>query len=149
MKQRLKEIMQKYSGKSNAVSAYTLNQELGLPVSSSLPAVRKLVRELITDGICIGSCNKGFYLITNHAEVVEAINVLRKRRDALNKRIMELTSNEFHLDLRGIALAELKQERYIGAVKAVYDASGMGLKEAKQFVDNLRTEMPVTSIHND
>ena len=98
MKQAIKEIMVKHVGRDNPIGVKDLRVVLGSEtgIYTSDPVVRKTIRELIDDGVCIGSCNQGFYMITSHTEAIMAIDNLTKRRDSLNRRIASLVENKFH-----------------------------------------------------
>ncbi|MCK5612156.1 hypothetical protein KAR91_60350, partial [Candidatus Pacearchaeota archaeon] len=84
MKQAIKEIMAKHVGRDNPIGVSRIMMQLyykGTYTSDS--AIRKTVRELIDDGVCIGSNNRGFFMITSHTEAILAIDNLTKRRDSL------------------------------------------------------------------
>ena len=97
MKEEVKKLLQKRVGKENSITVKKICEKLRwcCEFGDDRSMVRKIVRSLIDEGMPIGSGNTGFYMITTHGEVVEAIDNLRKRRDSINDRIMSLTRNPF------------------------------------------------------
>jgi len=55
--------------------------------NDSYPMTRKLIRELINEGHCIGSNRDGYYLMFNGKEVQSYLNSLLQRQIAISKRI--------------------------------------------------------------
>lgn len=80
-------------GKDNAISSSELAKRLGVNDSTAWPKTRALIRDLvINEGVPIGSCNKGYYIITSEKEFNDVIRTLnsriertRERRDSLEK----------------------------------------------------------------
>jgi len=58
----------------------------------SFPSVRKTVRKLIAEGAPIGSDGSGFYMITEHDELEDVLEMLQSRCDALQQRIVGITN---------------------------------------------------------
>ena len=55
------------------------------------PQVRKLIRELISEGCPIGSNNTGYFWIKNRIQLEDCLEDLQSRCDALQKRIVDIT----------------------------------------------------------
>ena len=74
-------------GKSNAVHAQTLAQQIGLPVGGNEVETRQLIREAIRQGYIILSIpNIGYWRSNNKQEVIEYIKSLQERADDIYKR---------------------------------------------------------------
>ena len=74
-------------GKENAVVAPIIQREMGLEPSPTSAEVRSIARWAIHRyGHPIGSCNKGFYIMSNADELKDNLRVLQSRMDNLQAR---------------------------------------------------------------
>lgn len=58
-----------------------------LPASETEEIVREMIRELLEDGVPIGSCRKGFFIISTADELAEVVAGLRARQEGIETRI--------------------------------------------------------------
>lgn len=74
-------------GKSNAIHAKALAQQLGLPVGGNEVETRQLIREAISQGHIILSIPAiGYWRSNDRQEVLEYINSLQERADEIYDR---------------------------------------------------------------
>jgi hypothetical protein len=70
------------------VKAEFISMSAGLvETDDTYPKARKIIRELIDDGYCIGSSNEGYYLMQSGKEVQVYLNSLLQRQIAISNRI--------------------------------------------------------------
>ncbi len=78
-------------GKRFAKTADELQVETGIQNSRTQEPIRALIRELIKDGLPIGSLpDCGYWIIENEGELNEVINSLKSRTKGINDRISEI-----------------------------------------------------------
>lgn len=76
-----------YIGKENAKFASVIQREMGIDPSPTSEEVRSIARWAIHRyGHPIGSCNKGFYIMSNADELKDNLRVLQSRMDNLQAR---------------------------------------------------------------
>jgi hypothetical protein len=61
------------------------------PSHQTVPAIRKIVRELIEEGSPIGSDSQGFFTITKRDQLEDVLEGLQSRCDAIQSRITAIT----------------------------------------------------------
>jgi chromosome segregation and condensation protein ScpB len=77
--------------RTSPITAKTLARQAGIDeTDDTCPKTRKLIRDLIRDGHCIGSENTGYKLMQTGKEVQEYLNSLLQRQIALSKRIADV-----------------------------------------------------------
>jgi hypothetical protein len=75
------------------ITALQLANYAGISVShETAPRVRSFIRELIADGNPIGSDNRGYFIITERAELEDTLESLQSRCDAIQNRINNITA---------------------------------------------------------
>lgn len=92
MKAELLRLLQtNHTGKQHAATVSKLASELDYPMDVTGKPIRSAVRELIkVDGIPVGSCPKGFYIIDSEKEKEQAIANLVSRVVNISLRIAAL-----------------------------------------------------------
>lgn len=73
-------------GKEGTTRSSKIREAAGLPASQTEEIVREVVFELILEGMPIGSCVKGYYLIETREELAEVVENLRAREAGIRKR---------------------------------------------------------------
>jgi len=58
----------------------------------TVPNIRHIIRELITEGMPIGSDNHGYFLISDRDELEDTLEGLQSRCDAIQARIVGITN---------------------------------------------------------
>jgi hypothetical protein len=76
-------------GKERAVTVGRIARSLGhKDTGLTNPQLRSVIRDILMEGeYPIGSCSRGYYMITTEGERQEYLANLRKRRDGINSRI--------------------------------------------------------------
>lgn len=88
----MKELIQSDVKRNYRVTAYELAEIAGMNIShATVPNVRAIIRELIDDGVPIGSDNEGYFMITERAQLEDVLGNLQSRCDAIQKRIVGIT----------------------------------------------------------
>ena len=78
-------------GKSRAKKADQLQKETGIQSGRTQEPLRAIIRELITDGLPIGSLPEhGYWIIANRAELREVKKSLKSRISGVDDRITDL-----------------------------------------------------------
>lgn len=71
-----------------SIKAKDLALQAGIiETDETYPKTRKIIRELIDEGMCIGSNNNGYYIMQSGKEVQVYLNSLLKRQIAISNRI--------------------------------------------------------------
>jgi hypothetical protein len=77
--------------RTSPITAKRLSVQAGIDeTDDTCPKTRKLIRDLIRDGHCIGSDRTGYKLMQTGQEVQEYLNSLLQRQIALSKRIADV-----------------------------------------------------------
>lgn len=87
-KKRIERALKK--GKQFAKTADKLQEETGIESGRTQEPLREIIRELIKDGLPIGSLQCGYWIIANKKELSEAIKNLKSRRKGIESRIKEI-----------------------------------------------------------
>lgn len=74
-------------GKALAATSPEIRKMCALPASETEEVVREIIRDLLEDGIAIGSCKKGYFIIDTLEELTEVIEGLRARQEGIETRI--------------------------------------------------------------
>ena len=91
MKHEVKKVLAGVVG-ANRKTAVQLSFEVGFaPTHETAPMIRKVIRDLISEGTPIGSDHLGFYTITEREEYEDVLEGLQSRCDALQGRITDVT----------------------------------------------------------
>lgn len=92
MKEQIAELLKNHKGKSRAITVQRIVDTLDLGSDNGLtnPVARKAIRELIEDGMPIGSCGKGYYLLVTKEEFDEYLKNLHGRIAGIRKRIIKV-----------------------------------------------------------
>jgi len=92
MKSKLFTLLSRHKGKGNAITINYIVRALRLQgMGTTGYPVRMAIKELIQkDGVPIGSCTKGFYLIENEMERLQVIDNLVARQNGISSRIRAL-----------------------------------------------------------
>lgn len=78
-------------GKRSAKTADTLQMETGIKKSRTQEPLREIIRELIAEGLPVGSLSAcGYWIIADKSELKEVINSLKSRTRGINSRIKEI-----------------------------------------------------------
>lgn len=89
--ERLVDFLHRHSAADHPIHAGTLAIALGWEQSATSPKVRATVAEAIRLRVaCIGSEDRGFYIVRTKEELDAARSALASRRDALEARIHAL-----------------------------------------------------------
>ncbi|MBW2645187.1 MAG: hypothetical protein JRE23_03225 [Deltaproteobacteria bacterium] len=76
---------------SSCVTAKDLAHDNGIAEKSdTCPVTRSLIKDMIDEGMLIGSTSKGYKLMTTGKEVQQCLNSLLKRTIGINKRIQSI-----------------------------------------------------------
>jgi hypothetical protein len=73
-------------GKANAILSNVIEDRIGIQKSRTAERVRGLIREMLDDGVPIGSCTKGYFLIETAEELHEVLEDLRRREAGIRIR---------------------------------------------------------------
>lgn len=89
-KQKIRRLLKK--GKQSAKHADLLAVQASIKdIGRTQEYVRSLIRELITEGLPVGSLPKyGFWIITTEEELREVTRSLKSRKRGIKKRIREI-----------------------------------------------------------
>lgn len=88
-KQKVKRALKK--GKGNAKKADQLQKETGIASGRTQEPLRAIIRELIKNGLPVGSLPKyGYWIIANKPELNEVKRSLRNRINGVDDRIKDL-----------------------------------------------------------
>lgn len=77
-------------GKHNAIGAHELRRRIGTKRGRTEERVRKLVRQLLAEGIAVASCSRGYFICATSAEVAEYIDSLLGRIAGIESRIADM-----------------------------------------------------------
>jgi len=77
-------------GEKNATPARKIAEAIGLQIKSPDRSIQCAIRRLVEDGVPIGACVKGFYLITSRKELNDNVSALTGRINGLSKRMLQL-----------------------------------------------------------
>jgi len=91
MKQTIYEIIEQHSPIKRRDLLFRLKNGHGFDITDR--KMRILISELIADGECIQSSEKGYSLITNIEQLREAINYMKRKSRAISIRGNTLLSN--------------------------------------------------------
>lgn len=88
-KQKLKRALKK--GRRFAKTADRLQKETGIEEGRTQEPIRGIIRELIQEGIPVGSLPRcGYWIIENEEELREVVKNLKNRGKGIHKRIKEI-----------------------------------------------------------
>jgi hypothetical protein len=93
---KILEVLQE--GHANAIDATTIRIKCGFPKGRTEEYVRGVVREMVAQGIPVGSGRKGFFLITTPEDLERAARDYRARIRGLQQRLIDL--NNAYLNYR-------------------------------------------------
>jgi hypothetical protein len=89
MKSRISYDLIKANG--DPITAVDLALDNGIPeTSDSCPTTRSIIREMIDEGMLIGSTSRGYKLMTTGKEVQQCLNSLLKRQMGISRRIQSI-----------------------------------------------------------
>jgi hypothetical protein len=81
-------------GKANALYSGVIRAEAGLPGGRTEEVVRDTIKALIYDeGVPIGSCSRGYYIIETDEELEEVAGDLQNRADGCISRANQIRQN--------------------------------------------------------
>ena len=80
-------------GKEKAEKSPKIRTMCALPASQTEEIVREMIRELLEDGVPIGSCAKGYFVIETLEELTEVVEGLRSRIQGIETRIGLISHN--------------------------------------------------------
>lgn len=80
-------------GKDKAICSNTLARKLGVSDSKTEVRVRKCILEAIESGYLIGSCSRGYFIISTVDEYNDYIDSLEGRKIGIQNRINNLREN--------------------------------------------------------
>lgn len=89
MKEQIVQIMEKHIGKDNAITVQEIADLIGHHDSGlTNPSIRSKITEcIIDDGIPIGSCSNGYFIIENETELNEYMINLQSRINGMQQRL--------------------------------------------------------------
>ena len=94
IKEQVKNILLDHKGSDNAITSTDIDLQLGgLDYDSTNRTVRRYIEELLYEGMPIGSCSKGYYVITSKDELDTYINNLSARIKGIQDRQISLIEN--------------------------------------------------------
>jgi hypothetical protein len=81
------------TGRNNPITALELAQHFDVSDGGTEVPIRDVIRGAIEQGRLIGSCNRGFYLITTLDDLEFNLDDLRSRAEGILQRRRNLLSN--------------------------------------------------------
>ena len=81
-------------GKGKAERSARIRMMCALPASETEEIVREMIRELLEEGVAVGSCSRGYFIIQSMKELGDVLKGLRARQEGIETRI-RLISHAF------------------------------------------------------
>ena len=95
---KIKEIILSRKGKANAIKSKTIALRVGIKEDDTHIGTRSLITKLVKEGLPIGACDNGYFLLETQEEVDEYGQLLNGRMLEIYDRIIRMQNNfnNFH-----------------------------------------------------
>ena len=95
---QIREIILSHKGKARAIKSKTIALRVGIKEDDTHIGTRALITKLVKEGIPIGACDNGYFLLQTQEEVDEYSQLLNGRMLEIYDRIIRMQNNfnNFH-----------------------------------------------------
>jgi hypothetical protein len=90
---KIKEILLQHKGKANAIKSKSIASAIGISEDDTHIGTRSLITKLVKQGLPIGACDNGYFLIETQKEVDDYSQLLNSRIQEIYDRIGRLQFN--------------------------------------------------------
>jgi len=90
---KIKEIILQHKGKANAIKSRTIALMIGMSEDDTHIGTRSLITKLIKDGMPIGACDNGYFLLETQQEIDDYHQILNGRMLEIYDRIIRIQNN--------------------------------------------------------
>ena len=90
---KIREILLKHKGKKNAIKSKVIAVRVGITEDDTHIGTRSLITKLVKQGLPIGACDNGYFLMENQKEVDEYNQILNNRIEEIYDRKGRMQSN--------------------------------------------------------
>jgi hypothetical protein len=90
---KIKEIILQHKGKAKAIKSKSIALTIGINEDDTHIGTRNLITKLIKDGLPIGACDNGYFLLETQPEVDEYSQILNGRMLEIYDRIVHIQNN--------------------------------------------------------
>jgi hypothetical protein len=90
---KIKEIILQHKGKAKAIKSKSIALAIGINEDDTHIGTRTLITKLIKDGLPIGACDNGYFLLETQPEVDEYSQILNGRMLEIYDRIIRIQNN--------------------------------------------------------
>lgn len=108
---KIKEIILGHKGKANAIKSKTIATMVGINEDDTHIGTRSLITKLVKQGLPIGACDNGYFLIETRKEVDEYGQLLNSRIQEIYDRLGRL---QFNFDMYYGKVKKSKPRRKAG-----------------------------------
>lgn len=91
--ENIREIILKHKGKDNAIKSKTIALMIGINEDATHIGTRSLITKLIKNGMPIGACDNGYFLLETQKEVDEYHQILNGRMYEIYERAIRVQNN--------------------------------------------------------
>lgn len=90
---KIREIILQHKGKANALKSKTIALRIGMNEDDTHIGTRSLITKLIKNGMPIGACDNGYFLLETQKEVDEYHQILNGRMYEIYERGVRIQDN--------------------------------------------------------
>jgi hypothetical protein len=90
---KIKEIILQHKGRANAIKSKSIASAIGISEDDTHIGTRNLITKLVKQGLPIGACDNGYFLIETQKEVDEYGQLLNSRIQEIYDRLGRLQFN--------------------------------------------------------
>jgi hypothetical protein len=91
--EKIKEIILKHKGKANAIKSKTIAAMIGINEDDTHIGTRSLITKLVKQGLPIGACDNGYFIMETQEEVDDYQQILNNRIDEIWERKRHIQDN--------------------------------------------------------
>lgn len=108
---KIRQIILKHKGRANAIKSKTIATMVGINEDDTHIGTRSLITKLVKEGLPIGACDNGYFLIETQKEVDEYGQLLNSRIQEIYDRLGRL---QFNFDMYYGKIKESKKRKKVG-----------------------------------
>lgn len=90
---KIKEILLKHKGKKHCIKSKVIATRVGVSEDATHIGTRSLITKLVKQGLPIGACDNGYFLMETQKEVDEYTQILNNRIEEIYDRKGRMQSN--------------------------------------------------------
>jgi hypothetical protein len=90
---KIREIILQHKGKAKAIKSKTIALEIGINEDDTHIGTRNLITKLVKEGLPIGACDNGYFLLETQQEVDEYGQLLNGRMLEIYDRVIRTQNN--------------------------------------------------------